>query len=314
MYRKILVPLDGSELAERALDYAKEPAAKLGAKVILVHVCSPEECHCEAAKCSVQPMHRVYVEHTAYMFMDALEAVGTRNAEIGWEALIGDPATEIIRYSKENDVSLIIMATHGRSGISRWAMGSVTDKVIRGSDVPVWLVRAFPPKKNAHSDWPESKMLVLLDGSNMAEQVLPYVAQHAEMSSGELILLRVCDPPIMPAYYSPSTRIEIPSGAVSIMPEDYLRLEKAALKQLAEQYLAKVEKQLKKLGLAVSSVVLDGQDEVAKQIIDYANLNPFNLIAMSTHGRSGLARWAFGSVADKVLHATSSPILLVRPH
>ena len=312
MYEKILVPLDGSVLAEKALLYAKEPAAKLGAEVILVHVCGPEECHCEAERCYVRPIHRVYVEHTANMFKAELEAVGARNAEIGWEVLIGDPATEIIRYSKEKDVSLIIMATHGRSGISRWVMGSVTDKVTRGSVVPVWIVRAFVLDDIPHSDWPESKILVLLDGSNMAEQVLPYVAQHAEMSGREVVLLRVCEPPDIE---SPFIYYIIQLGYPYTRPlvfEDYVAEEMVKWKAAAKEYLVGIEKQLKDDGLKVESEILVGKP--ADEIIDYVGNNPFNLIAMSTHGRSGLSRWALGNTADKVLHATSSPILLVRPH
>jgi nucleotide-binding universal stress UspA family protein len=312
MYRKILVPLDGSELAEVALRYAKEPAVKLGAEVILVHVCSPEECQCEPEKCYIQPMHRVYIEHTASMFKDELEKVEARNAEIGWETLIGDPAIEIIRYSKEKDASLIIMATHGRSGISRWAMGSVTDKVIRGSVVPVQIIRAFVPEDTPHSDLPEEKILVLLDGSNMAEQVLPYVTQHAEMSGREVILLRVLEPPDME---SPVSYYLTPQDYPPTRPlkwEDYAEQETAKYKEVAKEYLAGIEKRLKDVGLKVRPEILMGKP--ADEIVDYVSKNPFNLIVMSTHGRSGLTRWAFGSVADKVLHATPSPILLVRPH
>ena len=136
MNRKIIVPLDGSELAERALLYAKAPASRIGSEVILLHVCGPEECHCDAEKCTVQPMHRVYVEHTAQMFRNRLEAVATdkiHKIQIDWEVLVGDPATQIVSYAGEQKADRIIIASHGRSGINRWILGSVTDKVARES-------------------------------------------------------------------------------------------------------------------------------------------------------------------------------------
>jgi len=279
MYSKILVPLDGSELAERALQHAKEPAVKLGTEVILAHVCSLEECGFEADKRNVSPMHRVYVEHTSYMFAGALESVGSRNAKVGWEVLAGDPATEIMRYSEENNISIIIMTTHGRSGIKDWIRGSVADRVVRNSGVPVRLVRVFAPDdQTTHFDWHERNMLVLLDGSNTAEQVLPYVSQHAKMSGAEVTILRVSE----------------------LSDEE----------QVVKEYLGEIERQFKDDGMNVKSEILKGK--AADEIVDYVNNNPFNIIAMTTHGHSGLSRWAVGNVTDKVLHATSSSLLLIR--
>ena len=174
------------------------------------------------------------------------------------------------------------------------------------------LVRAFPPKEATHSDWPEKKILVLLDGSNMAEQVLPYVSKHAEMSGGEVILLRGCEDSDNLSQTSYSLVHEEYPSAMPLKWEEYVEQEKAKHKQAAKEYLTGIQKQLEDKGVKVRSEVLMGKP--AEEIVDYVSKNPFNLIVMSTHGRSGLIRWAFGSVADKILHATSNPILLVRPH
>jgi nucleotide-binding universal stress UspA family protein len=311
MNRKILVPLDGSEMAEKALHYAKSPAARIGAEVTLLHVCSPEECHCEAEKCTVQPMHRVYVEHTAQMFRDGLEAVAADRIEVGWEVLVGDPATEIVGYAREQNADRIIMTSHGRSGVSRWVIGSVADKVARQSPVPVVIIRASAEEAE-RSDLPDSKILVLLDGSNMAEQVLPFVIEHAEMSGREVVLLRVCEPPdIESPFIYHLTRTEYPPTK-PLKWEDFVEEVMAKCKDETQEYLVGIGKRLKDDGLKVSSEILVGKP--ADEIVDYVGKHSFNLIAMSTHGRSGLTRWAYGSVADRVLHTASSPLLLVRSH
>lgn len=310
MNRKMVVPLDGSELAERALGYAKTPVARIGAEVTLLHICGPEECHCDAEKCTVQPMHRVYVEHTAQMFRNELEAVAAPKIEIGWEVLVGDPATQIVSYARERNADRIIMASHGRSGVGRWVLGSVADKVARESPVPLVIIRASAEEAE-RSDLPDRKILVLLDGSDMAEQVLPYAIEHAEMSSREVVLLRVCEPPdIESSFIYHLTRTDYPPTK-PLQREDYVEEAIAKCKDETKEYLTGIERRFKDDGLEVSSEILVGKP--ADEIVDYVGKNPFNLIAMTTHGRSGLSRWAFGSVADRVLHATSNPLLLVRP-
>ena len=192
MNRKILVPLDGSELAEKALHYARVPAARIGAEVVLLHVCSPEECHSAADRCTVQPMHRVYTEHTAEMLRNELREVAANTIAVECKVLVGDPASEIVRFAEEQGVTRIIMASHGRSGVGRWIMGSVTDRVVRVSPVPVVIIRASA-EDSARSDSLDRQILVLLDGSAMSEQVLPYAMEHAEMSGRGTVLLTVCE-------------------------------------------------------------------------------------------------------------------------
>ena len=142
MYRRILVPLDGSELAEVVFTYAKELAGRLDVEVLLLHVATPEERE-------FIPMHRSYIEHAADIVRRELQEVQERTGikpgakpkpvEARGELAIGYPAEEILRYAEESNVDLILMATHGRSGLKRWSMGSVADKVLRASKVPVWL-------------------------------------------------------------------------------------------------------------------------------------------------------------------------------
>ena len=302
----MLVPLDGSKLAEVVLVYAKELVGRLDLDVTFLHICSQEEP--EPA-----PMHRAYVEGVAETVRHQSKKIKEKAViETGGSAIeaqgvlaVGNPAEEIIRYSYENSIDLIMMATHGRSGIGRWAMGSVADKVLRVSKVPVWLVRAKIHEEIINDKWPRKTILVPLDGSELAESVLPHVEALAKQRNGDTvdtILLRVCEYAVVP-----NDNVKgVPSGW-----EKDVRREIARSKREAGKYLAEVEKRFEDADLRVQSEVLVG--EPPNEIINHANGNPFSLIAMATHGRSGLKRLAYGSVADKVLRGASCPLLVVRP-
>lgn len=302
MYRKVLVPLDGSELAEVVFVYAKELAGRLGLDLVLLHVYSPDEA-------ASVPMRRAYVERAAEIIKRQSEEArekagikpGVKAVNVRGELAPGYPAEEILRYADENGIDLILMATHGRSGVKRWTVGSVADKVLRASKVPVWLIRAEIPQEIVYDKWPTRTILVLLDGSELAETVLPHVEAVAKQRGAELvdvILLSVCEPSLLPSYYP---------AAMPLNWDDHV----ARCKRSNGEYLAKIEKRLKEAGLRVRSEVLVGKP--AEAIVDYVSKNPVNLIVMSTHGRSGPSRWVLGSVAEKVLLGVSSPILLVRP-
>lgn len=308
MYKRMLVPLDGSELAEVVFDYAKELAGRLDLDLILLHVSGPKEQ-------DLLPIHRAYIERAAESVkrqsMQVQERTkrepGGKALEAGGEVAVGHPAEEILRYAEDNDIDIILLATHGRSGVKRWAIGSVADKVLRASKVPVWLVRASILEEIVHDKWPNRMMLVPLDGSKLAESVLTHVEALAKQRGAELcdvVLLRVCEPPIILSDY--------PEAIMELSWEEHVEKEKAWAKQAGERYLAVVEKRLRDAGLNVRSEVVLGRP--IDEIIDYANKNPFNLIVLATHGRTGITRWAYGQVADKVLQRSQSPILLVRPH
>jgi nucleotide-binding universal stress UspA family protein len=283
--------------------YAGEIAVSLKLEQLtLLHVIPPEEKNPVA-------LHKGYIERAAETVGSLCRDVQhTKHAEVCTEKIqprgvlaTGHPAEEILRYAEDNDVDLILMATHGRTGIQRWTMGSIADKVLRASKVPVWLVRPGLPQEIAHDHLPTRKILVPLDGSELAASVLPHaeaVAKQSDAGLIEVILLAVCDPTMPATYYAPA-------------PYNWDEQVKS-WKRRDEQYLAKIEKRLRDSGLNVRSEVLIGKP--AEAIVEYASENRVSLIVMSTHGRSGPGRWVFGSVTEKVLHGVATPILLVRPH
>ncbi len=288
MYEKILVPLDGSELAEVALPYAEKMAGRVGSEVTLIDI--RETAHDDH-------MHQLYmekmVEATQRRAEGYLEGSGGQAIKIKSAVLSGHPAEQIVDYADRENMGVIVMATHGWSGIRRWVMGSVADKVLRATKRPVALIRAEAANAN-DSDRPILvKLLVPLDGSKESEAVIPYVEELASKIEGEVVLLYVVAPGDLGEF------VPLP-GAQGQMQ----------LRAKAEAYLEKAGNALKGKGIKTTSEV--GVGVVAEEIVRVANMIDANIVAMTTHGRSGIGRFTVGSTADKVLNAGKTPLLLVK--
>jgi len=300
MYDRMLVPLDGSELAEEVSPYIAELAAKMGVSVALLFVCTH-------SACEFKPAHQAYIEEAARdierearRIQDSPGPPG-KDIRITAEVVEGNPADEILRYADEHGSDLIAIATHGRSGIKRWVMGSVAQKVLGAAKCPVYLIRPRSEGKGSQTPWTTATIIVPLDGSELAESVVPFVTDLASGTKAKVLLLQV-----VPDTYEVHTRggraarVKYTSGHM-----------KEVIAQ-SQEYLEGVARILA-LGLPddkVATEVRPGQ--AAEAIIEAAQSAPGTIVAMSTHGRSGLSRWAYGSIADKVLNGTSTPVLLVK--
>ena len=302
MYKRLLIPLDGSDLAQAVLPEAGALALDLDLEEItLLHVCNSQECE-------VVSLHRDYIERAAEIVRHYVSqgcedeaALRVKHATIGADLAIGHPAEEILECADKAECDLILMSTHGRSGIRRWALGSVADKVLRAATIPIWLIRAG--SNTGHNRMGTKRtILVPLDGSELAEAVLPHVtalAASGRRENVDVVLLAVCEPLASPEFYlGPSGAADLDSQAASCV-------------RFNEGYLSGLEKQLRRAGISTRSEILMGN--AADQIITYAARSPLHLVAMATHGRSGLNRWVYGSVAEKVLLGASCPLLLVKP-
>lgn len=277
MYKKIVVPLDGSRLAEVALPYAEELAGKMGSEMVLLSVIESEEAH-EYEK------HNKYakkiVEATKQHAGKYLGESGRKVIKVGAATRVGNPAEGIINYVSRGTSTLIVMATHGRSGIGRWAIGSVADKVVRNTTKqPLMLVRA----KGARSDLREKrilkKALVPLDGSTRSEAVIPYIRDITSRLKMELNFLQV-----------------VPQNN-----HNYTDVE---------SYLQNVCRKFENTGITANYYVREGA--TADEIIDLADEITVDVVAMSTHGKSAVNLWPLGSIAQKVLFGGNTPLLLVR--
>ncbi len=191
MFKRILVPLDGSELSERALPYAEELAGVLNSEVEMVYVC-------ESAESQYRHMHQLYIEKIAQTARNHIKAYHTKEAgpaaSVKAVILDGDPAAEIIDYAEKNDISLVVMVSHGRSGIMPWSMGSVAGRVMREISKPVLFIRGSALSLKVGKGEIFDKILVPLDGSETGEAALLYVKGLTEHLKAGVTLLQVVAP------------------------------------------------------------------------------------------------------------------------
>jgi nucleotide-binding universal stress UspA family protein len=210
----------------------------------------------------------------------------------------GRAAEAIIEKGAADGAALIAMATHGRSGITRWLLGSVAEKVLRGGANALLLVRAAE-QGNADGAAALKSVIVPLDGSELAERALPVVAELVNKLRLGVVLFR--------AYSLPYSEYAGGDGYYGI---DFRKLT-TEVREEAWEYLEKKSDELKKLGVEnVSSVAKDGLG--ADEIIKLARETPQSLIAMCSHGRSGVTRWVLGSVTETVVRHCDRPVLIIR--
>jgi nucleotide-binding universal stress UspA family protein len=299
MYKKILVPLDGSKTAENVLPYARYFARNLQIPVELLAVVDVVEMTRNISAAEGLFLDTL-IDHEAQCYHDYLKEIG-KNFPMGcvqYRVEKGKAAEIIVESAKEMS-TLIAMATHGRSGLNRWLVGSVAEKVLRAAANPLLLVRG----KEETPRWNMvalKSIVVPLDGSELAESILPYVEQVAKNLDLEVVLLRV--------YALPYCTYSSGQGFYDATQiETFL----ASLRVEALDYLEGIAADLKKRGLEkVSVVVKQGLD--ADEIIGFACHAPDSLVAMCSHGRSGVKRWVLGSVTETVVRHSGDPVLVLR--
>jgi nucleotide-binding universal stress UspA family protein len=296
MYTRMLIPLDGSKVAEQVLPYARCLAKTLGVPVEFLQVVDPES-HTLLAN----PAQGRYVDTILADRVESgknyLEGIARsfQGAHVNCLVEKGKAEEVVIEKAAMDKNTLIVMATHGRSGIQRWLLGSVADNILHAATNHVLLVRASDQGKT-DGEAVLKTVVVPLDGSPLAERVLPDVAELAKKIKLAVVLVR--------AYALPPSVSGDDFGFYSADLLDQLESE-------AKDYLAGKVKDLKTKGLEdVSSVVHIGYG--AEEIITLARNTPDNFIAMCTHGRSGVKRWVFGSVAERVVRHSGDPVLIIR--
>jgi nucleotide-binding universal stress UspA family protein len=316
--KTILVPLDGSAIARQSLPYVQMLATLLSARVHLLRVLSDvdrdhmlssdsllwyEMGHAhEPAHAHTQQVWAILQEH-AVTYLD-VQAQPLRYAgfDVTTEVRIGLPAEQIPRVAARAAVTLMVMATHGYSGLRRWALGSVTDKVVQSTQTPVFVVRG------TETDPPEpvslKRVMVPLDGSELSRQALPCALELATCARAELLLLRAMGPRLQEFY-------EVGGISGQGMPL-YNEVQRAEQRRQATGDLDATAGKLRHYDLSIATHVMDGYP--AEVIVDEAARHHVDAIVMATHGYGGLQRWALGSVADKVLHATTTPLVFIHAH
>lgn len=285
MWKRVLVPLDGSNLAELALPYAEELAVAFSSEVVLLHVS-------ESGEDQYRHMHQLYIEELVGRMKDRINKVTPL-------VLSGRPAEQITDCAWRRKVGLIIMASHGRSGVMSWALGSVASRVLHVTKTPVLLIKVVKPPQKTPGKHLLNRILLPLDCSEAGGAAIPYVQELSDRLESEVILLRV----VLAGQH-----VRTVGGLDYILyPEQDLELVKAE----AREYLDKVYHRLKGEKGKVRVELKVGGD-VAQEILKFAEKANASLIAISAHGHSGIGKWVFGSTASKIMEASKIPVLLVR--
>jgi nucleotide-binding universal stress UspA family protein len=291
----IVVPLDGSELSEAALPYARLLAKGGGERLLLVTVWEGSEPALLASLPAVvkditEGAERHYGEYLAGLTKQ-LEAEGVM---AGAEVIVGNPVDEVLGLVKQRQPRLLVLATHGRSGLSRWWYGSVASKLIRHAPVPTLVVG---PKVLVRTAAPEriGRILVPLDGSELSEVALQPALEIAGAFDASVVLTQVLGWAAQAYMY----------GVPNV---DVAQIE-GQLREASDDYLARVRDRLTS-AKPIETKVLRGLP--ADCLTDLVRNDGIDLVVMASHGRGGIARAALGSIADRMLQA-EAPVLLVRP-
>lgn len=300
MFHTILVPLDGSPACEQAVPEAARLAKAANAALHLAHVHSPFSA--DLISIAGMPvidaeLHSLAAEHERVYLERIAATVADDQLRPQIDRLEGPVVPTLTAHAHTIGASLIVLTSHGRSGFTHFWLGSVAEHLIRTAAIPLLLLRPHPDQQ---APTPIRRILVPLDGSTLAEQILPYARKLAALFDAELLLLRVVDALIVPQG--------MPYAELYRLDDDTLAQQHTD----ATAYLERVAAQLRTWGSRVSAQVISAETP-ALAILDIARSGGADLIAVATHGRGGLARMVMGSVADKLLRGCSLPMLILRP-
>jgi nucleotide-binding universal stress UspA family protein len=289
--RRLLVAVDGSPYSEGALGVAAPLLRRTKAPVELLRLVSPLPLASPLRPLRTGQEAEVEEQRTAAG--EYLRELGARHNESHGTEMeftqhvhVADPGSGILDRAEEVQPSLIVMATHGRSGLSRWVRGSVAEKVLRQTRVPLFLVQAGFEKRLR-------RILVPLDGSKASAKVVPLVAQLAQVFDADEVVLLHVGPGEGAQLAEPNRAV----GAIRVTDK------------LIHDGLKAFKQELKEKGVSARTRADFG--DPPEKILEAVTEEEIDLIAMTSHGRTGLDRWAFGSVAEKVLRHCKRPLFLM---
>jgi nucleotide-binding universal stress UspA family protein len=276
MFERIVVPLDGSPLGEAVLTQIRRVLFHKDADVILVRaVAVPPSL--EGMGPEIPDLLRLQ----ATQYLERIEAqLHTEGARVRSIVRMGEAADVILNIADEERASVIAMSTHGRSGLARWALGSVTERVLQASPVPVLAVRSFLESgaRTPRSELDLRKILVPVDATSMSLEIVAAAIELAQLFGSRVALLHVCQ--------GPACAVPVPE---LLCAYDQFRAGGVPLEPLLKQ------------------------GDPAEQILETCREQEAGLIAMTTHSRTGIGRWMMGGVTDKLLRTARVPLLILRP-
>jgi nucleotide-binding universal stress UspA family protein len=299
MFDQILVPLDGSLLAECVLPHVVALARAFDAKVILLRVLERSKANGTAQMFDL--LNWQLKKTAAKLYLEKISArlqkYGPRIENAVLEGLVAESITE---YALSRGVKLIILSSHGRSGLSQWGISSVTQKIIFSAPTSVLIVRAQQPAASESIERQYTRMMVPLDGSRRAENVLPMVTLLARFHGSRISIVHVVKTPEMPRQMPLARQdVELSEQVVARNREEAIR------------YLDQVRLHSPLEGIEVQTHLLTS-DNAAAALHELADKEGIDMVALSAHGYSGNNQWPYGSMVNNFILYSKVPVLIVQ--
>ncbi|HSM55031.1 MAG TPA: universal stress protein [Candidatus Sulfomarinibacteraceae bacterium] len=292
MFKNILVPLDGSDLAEGVFPHVRTMAAAFGARVTLLHVSKAP------SQTAVDPLdwHLHKAEAAAYL-REQVQHLQTAGVPVDSRLLEGPVAERIVEYADQQQSDLIILSTHGAGGASDWNVSHIAQKVLQRGVTSILLVHAGQTRTGIAGQLRYRHILVPLDGSRRAECVLPVAARLAEQAEADLLLAHVTTRPVI------FNRLTV------------TETEKAAGKWLIDHNRARAADYFEELAPRIHANVqtaLPVGDSVALELHRLVADEAIDLVLFSAHGQTSHTQWVYGSVVSNFIANGSAPLLVVQ--
>lgn len=296
MFKRILVPLDRSALAEHVLPHAVALAAVFQSHVTLLHVLDPVHMTNDTRPVDAfdWQMHRAEAERYLADIAGRMRQVGV---EVEPVTLEGEAAEGTVEYARASKSDLIILSSHGQSGLSGWNVSSVVQKIILRAQTSIMIIRAYQPAPPDLAGLRYQRLLLPVDGSQRAECVLGPAAVLARGHNAESLFVHVLRPPEMPR------RTPLSSEDTELVERIIERNRTEATRYLEE---------LKSRISGNSETRLVASDSVTAALEDLVEQESIDLVILSAHGYTGMDRWPYGGVVISLLSYGTTPLLIVQ--
>ena len=299
MFDPILVPLDGSQLAECVLPHVVAIAHAFNAKAVLLRVMDKKQA---SEKAQLFDLVNWQINKTgAKLYLEKVSArlqkSGLRVETAVLEGLVAETITE---HAQNRGAKLIILSSHGRSGLSQWGISSVTQKIIFSAPTSVLIIRAHQPAPSESLEQIYARVMVPLDGSRRAENVLPMITLLARYHQSQVHIVHVVKTPEM-ARQMPLERedVELSDRIVARNREEAVR------------YLDQVRLHSPLEGIDVKTHLLTS-DNAAAALHELVGKEAIDMVALSAHGYSGYDQWPYGSMVNNFILYSKVPLLIVQ--
>lgn len=294
MFNRIVVPLDRSSLAECVLPHVVAVARPSGANVTLVHVLDPVSQNTRPQ--TVDPFDWQIRKAEAETYLkDIAQKLADSDLSVERVILEGKGAERIVEYAHNQDADLIVMSSHGQSGISGWNVSSVVQKVILRAQTSIMIIRAYQTSDTMIGELKYQRIMMPLDGSQRAECVLPLVTNLAQFHHAQILAVHVVPKPEMPR------RTPLSQEDIELADQITERNRLAAVAYMDEL------KERAELPLDTRILI---SENVARTLHEEVDENKVDLVVLSAHGYSGETRWRYGRTVVSFLNYGSKPLLV----